>query len=337
MTPLFPHLAPPEARQRERGRNLAPSITSPYTPPSMPARPASFVLAGTLVAVAGCSGQVIATADADAAQTYALVSVELSSPAGELAEGVRTQASARFLRMPSSTDLDLASHLVGAGLELPPVDQCTQVAVFAEERGFPLASFGPIDLIDVGAVTIQAGSARASLSARAFPDVVDLVSGVVYTTREAVDSFPAPATYRIEIAGSSQLGPLRLEAPAPAPPQAVRIAAQPLGTEPVAVAREDLALSWIPGSGDGLVYVELTSYEASRLVRNVCTFADTGRATIPAHALPDAASTSIALHRIERLPVEAKGIDGGEVRFDLAVTGTLRFEVLEPIEAIEEP
>src|SRR5690606_19379759 len=102
--------------------------------------------------------------------------------------------------------------------------------------------------------------------------------------------------------------------PAPAPPQNVHVAAQPLGSEPVTVAREDLALSWIPGSGDGLVYVELTSYEASRLVRNVCTFADTGRATIPAHALPDAASTSIALHRIERLPVEAKGIDGGEVR-----------------------
>jgi len=301
----------------------------------MPARLVSFVLLGTLVFAAGCSGQVVATADADATQTYALVSVELSSPAGESLEAVRTQASARFLRMPATTDLDLASHLVGAGLELPPVDQCTKVAVFDEERGFPLASFGPIDLIDVGAIAIEAGAARASLSARAFPDVVDLVSGVVYTTREAIDSFPAPATYRIEIAGSAQIAPLHLEAPAPSPPGDVHIAAQPLGAEPVTVAREDLALSWTPGSGDDLVYVELTSYEASRLVRVLCSVADDGEATLPVDALPDASSAAIALHRVHRRPVVGEGFDGGEVRFDFATRGHLRFGVPDSVEAIE--
>jgi len=303
----------------------------------MPARVIPFVLVATLASVVGCSGQVVATADADATQTFALVGVELSSPAGEGPDAVRAHASARFLRMPSSTDVDLASHLVGASLELPSIGECASVAPFEEERGFPLASFGPIDLVDVGSVTVEAGALLAPLSARAFPDVVDLVSGVVYTTRDTSDAFPAPANYRFVIAGSSQLGPTVIETPAPSFPEDVHIAGQPLDGDALFVEREALPITWSPGHPEGVVYVGLTSYEASRLVRILCTFADTGQATIPAHALPDAASTSIALHRVERLPVDADGFDGGEVRFDLAVTGTLRFDAPVSVEALDEP
>lgn len=302
----------------------------------MLARVTPFVSLGALAFAAGCSGQVVATADADAAQTFALVGVELSSPAGEGPDAVRTHASARFLRMPSSTDFELASHLVGASLELPPVGECASVAPFEEERGFPLASFGPIDLVDVGSVTVEAGALLAPLSARAFPDVVDLVSGVVYTTRDTNDAFPAPANYRFVVAGSSQLDPTVIETPAPSFPEDVHIAGQALDSDPLFVTREPLPITWTPGDRDGLVYVGLTSYEASRLVRILCTFADIGQATIPADALPDAASTSIALHRVERLPVTAEGFDGGEVRFDLAVTGTLRFDAPVSAEAVEE-
>lgn len=303
----------------------------------MPARVASFVLVGALAFVTGCSGQVVATVDADSTLTQALLGVDLTVPAGEGPEAARTHASARFLRMPSTTDDALASHPVGAGLELPAIGQCTKVAAFDEERGFPLGAFGPIDLVDVGAVAIEAGHARAPLSARAFPDVVDLVSGVVYTTREAVGSFPAPATYRFAISGSAQLGPMVIEAAAPPPPEDVQIAAQPLGIEPVVVQREDLALTWAPGSGEDLVYVELTSYEASRLVRVLCTLADDGAAILPIDALPDASSTAIALHRVHRQPVAGEGFDGGEIRFDFATSGTLRFGVPEAIETSEEP
>lgn len=287
--------------------------------------------------ITGCSGQVVATADADTAVTQALLSVELIAPAGERERAARTHASARFLRMPSSTDEGLASHLVGAALELPAIGQCASVAPFEEERGIPLGAFGPIDLVDVGVVTIEAGAAHAALAARAFPDVVDLVSGVVYTTRDADDSFPAPSLYRFDVTGSAQLPATRIEVVAPPLPEAVHIGEQPLGADPVDVPREALALRWDKGSGDDLVYVDLTSYEHARLVRVRCTFTDDGAALIPASALPDASTAGLALHRVHRQPVVGEGFDGGEVRFDLAITGTLRFELPASVEAFEEP
>lgn len=300
----------------------------------MPARRASFAVLGTLAFAAGCSGQVVATADADALSTQALLDVEIMAPAGE-PRATRTHASAYFLRMASSTDEALASDLLGASLAIPPLNQCERISLFEEDRGMPLAAIGPIDLVDVGAVTIEAGRERAPLAARAFPDVVDLISGVVYTTRDAAEAFPAPSVYRFELTGSAQFAPTSIETTAPALPDEVQVASQPLGAEPVVIGREDLAMSWAPGSLEDLVYVDLTSYEPSRLVRVRCTFADEGRATIPAWALPQAEAAGIALHRVQKQPVIADGFDKGEVRFDLAVAGMVRFAMPEAVEGAD--
>ena len=43
----------------------------------------------------------------------------------------------------------------------------------------PLATLGPVDLIDAGEVALETAEGRDTLAVRAFPDVVDLVSGVV--------------------------------------------------------------------------------------------------------------------------------------------------------------
>lgn len=315
-------------------RILAPGITSPYTPRSMPARAASFAVLGTLALATGCSGQVVATADADSLSTQALLGVEIMAPAGEPRE-TRTHASAYFLRMAKTTDEALASDLLGATLELPPVGQCERISLFEGDRGMPLASLGPIDLVDVGAVTIEAGRERAPLAARAFPDVVDLISGVVYTTRDAAEAFPAPSVYRFELTGSAQFAPTTIETAAPPLPDDVLVASQRLGAEPVIAAREDLAIAWSKGSGDDLVYVDLTSYEPSRLARIRCTFADEGRAIIPEAALPQADAAGIAIHRVQRQAIVAEGFDKGEVRFDLAVAGMVRFGVIEAVDDVD--
>lgn len=302
----------------------------------MGVRVASFTIFSTLAFASGCSGQVVATADADAIATEALLAIDIVAPAGQDARATRMHASAHFLRMPSSTDEDLAKFLVGAALELPGIGECESVAPFGNERGIPLAPFGPIDLVDVGTVTIEAGAARAPLAARAFPDVVDLISGVVYTTRDAADSFPAPAPYRFEATGSAQIGPLVIETSAPSLPRDIRIGDQPLGAEPVFIERGPLPISWEPSPASDLVYIDLTSYEPTRLVRSRCTFADDGQAVIPEEALPSAKTAGISLHRVERQTILSPPFDGGEIRFDLAVSGTLSFEREEPLEESSE-
>lgn len=283
--------------------------------------------AGALVAVAsgGCTGTVVSSADASSAATYALLAVDRSEPAGA-ADAARAHASARFLRISTGADPSRAARLLGAVPEMPGLGTCAPVDALADP-GIPLASLGPVDLVPAGELSVEADGARATLAARAFPDVVDLVSGLVYTTRDVTTSaLPTPARYRFVASGSEAIGPTVLEADAPPAPLDVRVAGAPLGADPAAIARADLTLAWTPGAAADHVYVDLAGTDDPARERVRCAFADDGAATIPAAALPAGTSIAFALHRVHREPVTAPGLDGGEVRFDLATTGSLRVE-----------
>ena len=287
--------------------------------------------ATALVALAAqaCSGTVVSSSDASATSTQALLRVERTATAADPG-ALRTHASAYFLRLQAGADPTMAARLVGAAEVLPAVGQC-QPAPMLSDQGMPLASLGPVDLIDVGEVAIEASQTRATLAARAFPDVVDLVSGVVYTTRELMaDPSPPQGAYTFRISGSPALSPMVLEASAPGPLDHLYVGGYALRAEPIGVPREDLAITWQPQGGTDLIYVELASAEDGPLERVGCTFANDGHAVVGASALPEAASQSIAVHLVHRQEVAAPGIDHGEIRFDLATSGTLRFEGPHP-------
>jgi hypothetical protein len=72
--------------------------------------------------------------------------------------------------------------------------------------------------VDVGEVALEASQIRATLAARAFPDVVDLVSGVVYTTRDFMaDPVPGQGAYTFRVSGSAALAAHGASGQAPAP------------------------------------------------------------------------------------------------------------------------
>jgi hypothetical protein len=228
--------------------------------------------------------------------------------------------------MQAGADQGLAARLVGGSKVLPPLGQCQQVEVLGEQ-GMPLASLGPVDLIDVGEVTIEASQTRATLAARAFPDVVDLVSGVVYTTRDQIgDSLPEQGGYAFKISGSPALAPVSLEASAPGPVDDLTVGGLPLAGQASELPRSDLSIAWKAQPGADLVYIELASAEDGPLERVRCSFHNDGHALIAASALPKASAQSIAIHLVHREGVVAPGIDSGEIRFDLATSGSLRFE-----------
>src|SRR5438132_10901842 len=161
-------------------------------------------------AAAACSGNVVSASDASASSTQALLSVERTTTVTDAPASVRAHASAYFLRLQAGADRTLAARLVGAADVLPAMGQC-QAAPMLNDQGMPLASLGPVDLVDVGEVLLEASSTRATLAARAFPDVIDLVSGVVYTTRDLIaDPLAAQGAYTFRVSGSSAVPAMAL-------------------------------------------------------------------------------------------------------------------------------
>ena len=188
----------------------------------------------------GCSGTVVSASDASTSSTQVMLSVDRTAAAGDPTGSVRAHASAYFLRLQAGADPNLAARLVGATHVLPAVGQCEAVGVLSDQA-MPQATLGPVDLVDVGEVALEASSIRATFAARAFPDVADLVAGVVYTTRDlAADPLPDHGTYRFRIAGSSSVPPMTLEALAPGPARDLLVAGLPLRGETLAVRRGDL-------------------------------------------------------------------------------------------------
>jgi hypothetical protein len=278
----------------------------------------------------GCSGAVASTSDASTTSTQALLSVERTASAADPTGSARTHASAYFLRMQAGADQGMAARLVGASVVLPPMGQCAAVEVLGDQ-GMPLASLGPVDLVDVGEVALEASEARATLAARAFPDVVDLVSGVVYTTRDLVaNPLPLQGAYTFRISGSQVVPPMELVGRAPGPIDDFAVGGVPLHADAIALPRDNVSITWRPQPGADLVYVELASAEDGPLERVRCTFANSGVGQIAQAALPKAASQTITVHVVHREPVAAAGIDSGEIRFDLATNGAVRFDAARP-------
>ena len=278
----------------------------------------------------GCSGAVANASDASTTSTQALLSVERSATAADPTGTARAHASAYFLRLQAGADPNMAARLVGAATILPPVGQCSAVEVLGDS-GLPLASLGPVDSVDVGTVTVEAAETRAILAPRAFPDVVDSVSGVVYTTRDPIaNRLPEKGVYTFKVAGSLAVPPLALEGHAPGPIEELTVGGVPLGSEATLLPRSDSTINWRPEPGTDLVYVELASTEDGPLERVRCTFANEGQATISGSALPKAASQSVSVHVVHREVFTGVGVDSGEIRFDLATNGALRFEPTRP-------
>jgi hypothetical protein len=293
---------------------------------------------GLLALASGCSGDVLAPVEASATTTLGYVAFERTQPVtsekeADAAEAGRTpaaraSASAYFLRLSVAADERVAARLVGADLTLPAPGTCVKVEPTRDE-GLKLASLGPVDLVDVGEVSVESGETRATLSARAFPDLMDLISGVVYASRDDTSLPAADGAYRVRISGSTSLSPLLLAATTPAPVTDLRIGDTPADLGPIVLARSFLSVTWQPAGADS-IYVELSSSDTGSVERVRCAFGDDGHALVNEEDLPRGNAQSLAVHRLRRQPLGPFGLDGGEIRFDEAVTTNLRFEVKGP-------
>lgn len=279
------------------------------------------------VVIGGCSAPVVDdVSDASGAMTDAVVLVERTVSADG---ATQTHVSAKFMRLSTPADPEVAEGMVGSKLALPPVGACRRVEADSDGSA-ALGSIGSIELLDVGDVSLRTGGSVMTLAARAFPDVGDLVSGMFYTSRDAASDLPSAATYTLEGTGSAQVERFAIEADAPAAPEDVRLGDVMLGDAP-AIEEGSISVRWradpqssAAKGAEDLVLVDITAASGAS-VR--CTFADSGRGVLPAWvwssselgALP--ASATVAVHRVRERSFVVPGLDTGAVRFDLSVVG----------------
>jgi hypothetical protein len=283
---------------------------------------APFIL---LSGMFGCTATVVDAADGGpATTTQALVSMERAEREGKPAQ---TSISAKFLRVPVAADSDAVERVVGSELDLPAVGECMMVSA-SEDALADASAIGPIELFDVGDVTIQTAAGPIPLAARAFPDVGDRVSGVFYTSPDAARDLPAPGKYVLEGSGSQPVDRFAIESEAPPTPAEVTIGGRPLadGVELAEGAAIDVAwrasAAHGEGSNDDVAYVEIVA-ENGVAVR--CAFDDRGRGRVPASLLEAAGfgrlplAATLGVHRVRQGTFQVPGLDLGEVRFDMSV------------------
>jgi hypothetical protein len=312
---------------RRRGLAALPCSAEPATLQLFMRLP--LPLLGCLLAT-GCA--VSPTTDAPDADTTtaqsatALVVVERSSGPGDV---VREAMVARFVRARSGALDESTLRVVGLAQDLPAPGTCTSVNATGNGPARSAALSG-LELLDVGPLAVEGPQSRAVLLPRAMPDPAGVVSGVFYSARSA-EAFAPGARLALRAAGGPDLDGFTASVGAPLDFADVRVAIQGTGQATgqatgqsiggldvvwdAAVPMEPRPVEPRTESRD-VVYLDVLA-PAPRVVAR-CTAAEAGHFVIPASVVGATDEGQIAVHRVHREAFHAKGVEPGEVRFDIA-------------------
>jgi hypothetical protein len=280
---------------------------------------------GPLFLVALCSSGLIACAvpgpesgsdpstGKEASSATAIIVVERTAGPGDAVRG--DAVIARFVRVSQGAVDEPALRMAGVTADLP-APSAMGANCFVPNDNPPAYSHGrAVELLDVGQVTLNSASAvpnsaentakTTMLLPRSMPDPAGVVSGVFYSSRSA-DVFAAGSRVSLRSNGGADLlDGFNVSVTAPRDVSDVRVSPNVVG---------GLDVSWDATDSDAhdLVYVDILS-PAPRVGMR-CTVTDTGHVAIPSQV----EEGQVAVHRLHKETFKAKGIEPGEVRFDVA-------------------
>jgi hypothetical protein len=153
--------------------------------------------------------------------------------------------------------------------------------------------------------------------------VGDLVSGVVYTSRDPSAQLPEGGSYLIETTGSALMDGFFIQVDAPSAPQGLRLAGMVADgvDEAVVAAAQPLVIGWEAGVTSDRILLEVLPVDDGGAGAFRCVFEDDGSATVPATYLAYAPGTELDViaHRLRETTVKLPGVDEAVVEFDYAV------------------
>ncbi|HXX68635.1 MAG TPA: hypothetical protein VEK07_15715 [Polyangiaceae bacterium] len=270
-----------------------------------------FYLAATIVSCAAPVSSSDAPGDAETTTTSAIILVERSV---DLAGGPRAEASARFVRVASTSSPEEALRAIGATIDLPAGGTCAPIAALsgtiAPEDPPPF-----VELLDVGEVALEtSGGAETRLVPRQLPDVTDIVSGVVYARATDPGALPVDSRYWLHIGGGASLPTFEATAVAPAAPLDVRVLGEDSGGA-VVTGDDSVQLAWSTLPVTDTIYVDIQP-TGVRCVPQDDDRGEPRHGRLPGSLLSE--SGLLVIHRLHREPLHASGLDSGEIRFDFA-------------------
>lgn len=273
-----------------------------------------LLLTGALASLTaiGCVAPPDERPDAEAASTTAtaVVVVERTTGPGEALRG--DAVIARFVRVHQGSVDEQALRIAGAAWDLPAAGTCVAAA---QDAAQPAVQPRSVDLLDVGVLTTTTldGSYNAAKSTvllpRSMPDPTGVVSGVFYSARSA-EAFTPTARLQLHTSGGPDMPEgFRVDVASPHDVGDVRVSA--------AGGAGGLDVGWdVEGVSSDVVYVDVIG-PSSRLIAR-CGALDVGQLSIPATSLGAIDEGMVSVHRLHRESFRAKGIEPGEIRFDLA-------------------
>jgi hypothetical protein len=257
-------------------------------------------------------------AEATSSTATAVVVVERTVGPGDAVRG--DAVIARFVRVRQGSVDEQALRIAGASgfdRDLPAVGTCSTAGFGVE----PQTALQPrsVDLLDVGVLTVDGASTPGALAnagrstvllPRSMPDPTGVVSGVFYSARSA-EAFTPAARLQFHTSGGPDMAEgFRVDVPSPRDVSEVH----------VAFAAASLEVSWeadaVVSETRDIVYVDVLG-PSSRLVTR-CATLDVGQLAIPGSAVGNLEDGQLAVHRLHRESFRAKGIEPGEIRFDIA-------------------
>jgi hypothetical protein len=280
-------------------------------------------LALACVGLTGCANEVVASADATTTSMRALLVVEQTLTA-DRADETRSHASMWFMRVLDEQAVEPVTRLVTDLVEVPASGLCVNPARNAPQ---PVPAYlGPVELAFAGQVDVRTGAARVPLAVRAFPDVANVVSGVMYTAPGQADlSLPLGGLLSVFATGAEGLGAWEASTDAPSPPADVRIEGLPLDAPELEAPRgRPLSISWRAGEGTDVIYVDIDPVPGSPSERVRCAMPDTGSGTIASLAIPETSQLQLSIHRVRVSTLRSVAGEVGTAHFDVAVAGRVK-------------
>lgn len=269
----------------------------------------SLLLAALSLAAVGCSLPGATDAPDAAEQTSstatAVVVVERTSGPGEAVRG--DTLIARFVRVSQGAVDDQVLRMAGASWNLPAVGTCS-ASVDAVSAASDTQS-REVQLLDVGQLTLEDSATKTSLLPRTMFDPTGTLSGVVYSSHSD-SAFTAASRLQLRTTGGVDL-PEGFSVDVGAPSDVTDVEATPTAS--------GLDITWASvEDAQDLIYVDILSSTGHLVSR--CTTTDTGRFSTP----NSTDEGQVVVHRLHRESFKTKGIEPGEVRFDVARVVTFK-------------
>src|SRR3989339_402088 len=217
-----------------------------------------------------------------------------------------TEAVGRLLAFPLSPDRDLpmTDFCQLYDLSLMPAASKTE-NYYANER---------IELVDAGILKIQTSDHAIQLESKHFPELIPLLSGVIYRGVEDI-SLTETARLTVTSSGSDEVGPLLANMVAPSIPELHWVGSQAIGTIPMdslaVQSSRSLLIEWQSSSSPSgeVLYLAGNFFRDQKEWELRCKLEDDGEFSLPAVWLQQLPShILLELVRIKETSFNASGL-----------------------------